>query len=83
MICRVSFVTGWTRDYVLHNLTLPQVVRYYEYASEYQLQLARMQAVQTGLTLGLLQYKDSDNGNTDGDAITGNGVDDLIRRNKK
>lgn len=74
----MSFATGWNREYILHNLTFAQLVRYAEYATEYQIETARLQAIEMGLTLGFLTTKGS---SSTAAAPSGNGIDNLIKIN--
>lgn len=53
----MSFATGWTREYVLDNLTLAHLLRYYEYAEEYMADYAQMIALEIGYALGYLKRK--------------------------
>lgn len=78
-------MTGWTRGYVLHKLTFKQLIRYAEYSVEWQREQARLNAVEMGITLGLLKRKEEETTHVtqeempDGDS----GVDELLRRNTK
>lgn len=74
----MSFATGWSRDYVLHTLTFAQLIRYAEYATEYQIETARLQAIEMGLTLGFLSHTGS---SASAAAPSGNGIDNLIKIN--
>lgn len=70
---------------MLHDLTFAQLIRYAEYSYEFQREQSRLNAIELGLTLGILKYKDSSlsHSQSDNQTITGNGLSELIRRNSK
>lgn len=57
IIARVTFTTGWTRQYVLHELTFAELLRYYVYAKEWVDATAANQAMQIAAATGLIKWK--------------------------
>lgn len=82
IVCRVSFATGWTREYVLDHLSFAQLIRYFEYGEERIADIAQVTAYEIGLILGFIQLKE-DTGSTTGCADVGEdgGISDLILAN--
>lgn len=70
---------------MLRRLTFAQLIRYYEYAQEWQEETARMQAREIGVAFGVLRRRSEPRCRASSaipDLGTDGGISNLLRRNQ-